>query len=277
MITNKLEKIQSLIEKAYEDSNFKSNKEHINAILETIELLNNGIVRVAEPISQGNWKVNEWVKKAILLYFRITDMHLISAGDLVFYDKIPIRTDHAQRGIRVVPHALIRYGAFVEKGAVLMPSYVNIGAYVSSGTMVDTWATVGSCAQIGKNVHLSGGVGIGGVLEPPQASPVIIEDHAFIGSRAIIVEGVIVEERAVIGAGVILTASTPIIDVSGEKEIIYKARVPANSVVIPGTRLKKFPAGEYGTPCALIIGKRKESTDEKTSLNDALREFEVPV
>jgi len=271
------ENLKNLIEKAYDENQLLSSKEYTNAIHETMELLNNGLVRVAEPISPGNWKVNEWVKKAILLYFRITNLQIISAGDLVFYDKIPLRTDHVQRGIRVVPHALIRYGAFVEKGAVLMPSYVNIGAYVATGTMVDTWATVGSCAQIGKNVHLSGGVGIGGVLEPPQASPVIIEDHAFIGSRAIIVEGVIVEERAVIGAGVILTASTPIIDVSGEKEIIYKGRVPANSVVISGTRIKKFPAGEYGTPCALIIGKRKASTDEKTSLNDALRVFEVPV
>jgi 2,3,4,5-tetrahydropyridine-2-carboxylate N-succinyltransferase len=277
MNTKNIESLQSMIENAYLDNNFKSNKEYLHAINETLELLNNGVVRVAEQISQGKWKVNEWVKKAILLYFRITEMNIISAGDLVFYDKIPVRTDHSQRGVRVVPPALIRYGAYVEKGAILMPSYVNIGAYVSTGTMVDTWATVGSCAQIGKNVHLSGGVGIGGVLEPPQASPVIIEDYAFIGSRAIIVEGVIVEERAVIGAGVILTASTPIIDVSGEKEIIYKGRVPANSVVIPGTRLKKFPAGEYGTPCALIIGKRKTSTDEKTSLNDALREFEVPV
>jgi 2,3,4,5-tetrahydropyridine-2-carboxylate N-succinyltransferase len=277
MNTKNIETLQSMIENAYLDNNFKSNKEYLHAINETLELLNNGVVRIAEQISQGNWKVNEWVKKAILLYFRITEMNIISAGDLVFYDKIPVRTDHSQRGVRVVPPALIRYGAYVEKGAILMPSYVNIGAYVSTGTMVDTWATVGSCAQIGKNVHLSGGVGIGGVLEPPQARPVIIEDYAFIGSRAIIVEGVIVEERAVIGAGVILTASTPIIDVSGEKEIIYKGRVPANSVVIPGTRLKKFPAGEYGTPCALIIGKRKTSTDEKTSLNDALREFEVPV
>ncbi len=276
-MSQNIEKLQDLIEKVYEDTSLLTNKEYINAIHETMELLNNGLVRVAEPLSQGNWKVNEWVKKAILLYFRISNLQIISAGDLVFYDKIPLRTDHVQRGIRVVPHALIRYGAFVEKGAVLMPSYVNIGAYVATGTMVDTWATVGSCAQIGKNVHLSGGVGIGGVLEPPQARPVIIEDHAFIGSRAIIVEGVIVEERAVIGAGVILTASTPIIDVSGEKEIIYKGRVPASSVVISGTRIKKFPAGEYGTPCALIIGKRKASTDEKTSLNDALRVFEVPV
>lgn len=272
-----IEKLKHYIEKAYDDPQFKNNKEYIKAIHDTLEILNNGIIRVAEPISQGNWKVNEWVKKAILLYFRIAEMNIISAGDLVFYDKIPLKSDHAQRGVRVVPHGIIRYGAFIEKGAILMPSYVNIGAYVSTGTMVDTWATVGSCAQIGKNVHLSGGVGIGGVLEPPQASPVIIEDHAFIGSRAIIVEGVIVEERAVIGAGVILTASTPIIDVTGEKEVILKGRVPANSVVIPGTRIKKFPAGEYGTPCALIIGKRKSSTDDKTSLNDALRDFEVPV
>lgn len=271
------EKMETLINNAYEDPNFKQNKVYINAIYETMEMLNNGLIRVAEQISIGNWKVNTWVKKAILLYFKVSEMKLISAGDLVYYDKIPVRTDHQKSGVRVVPSGLIRYGAYVEKGAILMPSYVNIGAYVGSGTMVDTWATVGSCAQIGKNVHLSGGVGIGGVLEPPQASPVIIEDHCFIGSRAIIVEGVIVEERSVIGAGVILTASTPIIDVSSEKEIIYKGRVPANSVVISGTRIKKFPAGEYGTPCALIIGKRKPSTDEKTSLNETLREFEVQV
>ncbi|MCS7204709.1 MAG: 2,3,4,5-tetrahydropyridine-2,6-dicarboxylate N-succinyltransferase [Leptospiraceae bacterium] len=272
-----IEKLKTTINKAYEDPDFKKNKEYHSAIQEVIDLLNQGIVRVAERISVGNWKTNEWIKKAIILYFRIEDMKTITAGDLVFYDKIPVRIDHQQRGVRVVPHGLVRYGAYVEKGVVMMPSYVNIGAYVDTGTMIDTWATVGSCAQIGKNVHLSGGVGIGGVLEPPQATPVIIEDNAFIGSRAIIVEGVIVEERAVIGAGVILTASTPIIDVTQEKEVIYRGRVPANSVVIPGTRVKKFPAGEYGTPCALIIGKRKTTTDEKTSLNEALRDFEVPV
>ncbi len=269
--------LKEIIEKAYNDSNFKEKKEYLNAIEETIDLLSNGEIRVASKISQGNWILNDWVKKAIILYFRFTSMKIISSGDMLFYDKIPVRTDFTQKGIRVVPGGIIRYGAFVEKGVILMPGFINIGAYVDSGTLVDTWATVGSCAQIGKNVHLSGGVGIGGVLEPPQASPVIIEDNAFIGSRAIIVEGTIVEERAVIGAGVILTASTPIIDVTGEKEIIYKGRVPANSVVISGTRIKKFPAGEFGTPCALIIGKRKTSTDEKTSLNDALRDFEVPV
>ncbi|MFN3603748.1 MAG: 2,3,4,5-tetrahydropyridine-2,6-dicarboxylate N-succinyltransferase [Leptonema sp. (in: bacteria)] len=269
--------LKTLIENAYETSDFKQIKENIEAIHECMELLNSGLIRVAEPISSGNWKVNEWVKKAILLYFKISEMKQISSGDIVYYDKIPIRKDHEKFGNRVVPGGIIRYGAFVEKGAILMPSFVNIGAFVGSGTMVDTWATVGSCAQIGQNVHLSGGVGIGGVLEPPQARPVIIEDNCFIGSRAIIVEGVLVEESSVIGAGVILTSSTPIIDVSSDREIIYKGRVPANSVVISGTRTKKFPAGEYGTPCALIIGKRKPSTDEKTSLNETLREFEISV
>ncbi len=242
-----------------------------------MDLLNFGKIRVAEPLRQGEWKVNAWVKKAILLYFGVTEMGEIRSGDLTFYDKIPVRKDHKEQGVRVVPHALCRYGAHLEKGVILMPSYVNIGAYVATGTMVDTWATVGSCAQIGKNVHLSGGVGIGGVLEPPQAGPVIIEDGAFIGSRAILVEGVVVEERAVIGANVTITASTPIIDVTGSEEVVYKGRVPAGSVVIPGTREKKFPAGTYGVPAALIIGKRKQSTDEKTSLEDTLREFNVSV
>lgn len=272
-----MEKIIQRIEKAYEDQDIKQNKEYIDAIHEAMELLNLGMIRVAEPTSKGNWKVNEWVKKAILLYFKISEMKIISAGDIIYYDKIPLRVEHQKNKNRVVPGGIIRYGAFLEQGVICMPSFVNIGAYVGAGTLIDTWATVGSCAQIGKNVHLSGGVGIGGVLEPPQATPVIIEDHCFIGSRAIIVEGVIVEEKAVIGAGVILTSSTPIIDVTSEKEIVYKGRVPANSVVISGTRIKSFPAGEYGTPCALIIGKRKPSTDEKTSLNETLREFEISV
>ncbi len=272
-----MHELQPLIESAFNDRDQLKKKEYRDAVLETMELLNNGVVRVAEQKAVGDWTVNSWVKMAILLYFGITEMNVMSSGDLSYYDKIPVRNDHASRGVRVVPPAVCRYGAFIEKGAILMPSYVNIGAYVSTGTMVDTWATVGSCAQIGKNVHLSGGVGIGGVLEPPQGRPVIIEDGAFLGSRAIVVEGVIVEERAVLGANVVLTASTPIIDVTGPTEVVSKGRVPAGSVVIPGTRMKKYPAGEYGTPCALIIGKRKESTDEKTSLNDALREFEVPV
>ncbi len=247
------------------------------AVREAIALLSAGQIRVASQKAPGDWEVHAWVKKAILLYFGIQEMRSYRSGDLEYYDKIDPRTDHAERGVRVVPPAVCRYGAFVEKGAILMPSYVNIGAYVATGTMVDTWATVGSCAQIGKNVHLSGGVGIGGVLEPPQGRPVIIEDNAFLGSRAIVVEGVMVEEGAVLGSNVVLTASTPIIDVTGPEEKIYKGRVPARSVVIPGTRVKKFPAGEYGTPAALIIGTRKPSTDEKTSLESTLREFEVPV
>ncbi len=272
-----IENLKQIIEEAYFDPDFKTNPKYVDSIYLAIDLLNSGKIRIAEAITQGNWKVNEWIKKAILLYFKISELKEIVSGELIYFDKIPIRKDYRENGNRVVPGGIIRYGAFLEKGVIAMPSFVNIGAYVGSGTLIDTWATVGSCAQIGKNVHLSGGVGIGGVLEPPQASPVIIEDNCFIGSRAIIVEGVIVEERAVIGAGVILTSSTPIIDVTTEKEIIYKGRVPANSVVISGTRIKKFPAGEYGTPCALIIGQRKASTDEKTSLNETLREFNVSV
>ncbi|MCB1305360.1 MAG: 2,3,4,5-tetrahydropyridine-2,6-dicarboxylate N-succinyltransferase [Leptospiraceae bacterium] len=271
------EEMKEQIEAMYENRDMMKEPAAKELVREALELLNQGKIRVAEQISQGQWQVNAWVKKAILLYFPLAEMRSISSGDLEYYDKIPVRTDHSMRKVRVVPPAVCRYGAFVEPGAIMMPSYVNIGAYVSSGTMVDTWATVGSCAQIGKNVHLSGGVGIGGVLEPPQGAPVIIEDGAFLGSRAIVVEGVMVEERAVLGANVVITGSTPIIDVTGNEEKIIKGRIPAGSVVIPGTRVKKFPAGEYGTPCALIIGKRKESTDEKTSLNDALREFDVPV
>ncbi len=245
-------------------------------VLDVIELLDQGKVRVAEQ-KNGAWTVNAWVKSAILLYFQIQKLAVIKSGDLQFFDKIPLKKWTGDEGVRVVPHALARRGSFIEKGAILMPSYVNIGAYVGSGSMIDTWATVGSCAQVGRNVHLSGGVGLGGVLEPVQASPVIIEDDAFIGSRSIIVEGVRVEKGAVIGAGVTLTASTPILDVSGSRTIEMKGVVPANSVVISGTRPKEFPSGLYHTQCALIIGKRKESTNAKTSLNDALREFEVSV
>ncbi len=272
-----MEDLKNKIEELYDNRDKMSEPGSKEAVLETLELLNKGELRVAEQVKPGEWKVNAWAKKAILLYFPLAQMEKMDSGALAYYDKIPVRTDHSERGVRVVPPAVCRYGAFVEPGAIMMPSYVNIGAYVSAGSMVDTWATVGSCAQIGKNVHLSGGVGIGGVLEPPQAGPVIIEDGAFLGSRAIVVEGVIVEERAVLGANTVITASTPIIDVTGDKEVITKGRIPANSVVIPGTRMKEFPAGSYGTPAALIIGKRKASTDDKTSLNDALRDYEVSV
>ena len=241
-------------------------------VFETIEGLDAGRLRVCEKTASG-WQTNEWVKKAILLYFRIQKMDAMQSGDFNFFDKIPVKKWSEEDGVRVVPPAMARKGCFIEKGAILMPSYVNIGAYVGTGTMVDTWATVGSCAQIGKNVHLSGGVGIGGVLEPLQASPVIIEDNAFIGSRCIIVEGALIEEGAVLGAGVTITGSTKIIDVTQHKPVEYRGRVPANSVVIPGTQPKKYPAGEFGVPCALIIGQRKASTDLKTSLNEALREI----
>ncbi|MBB68839.1 MAG: 2,3,4,5-tetrahydropyridine-2,6-dicarboxylate N-succinyltransferase, partial [Flavobacteriaceae bacterium] len=238
--------------------------------------LDEGSLRVAEPKADG-WQVNEWVKKAVVLYFPIQTMETIEVGPFEFHDKIPLKKDYKARGIRVVPHAVARYGAYVSKGTILMPSYVNIGAYVDEGSMVDTWATVGSCAQIGKNVHLSGGVGIGGVLEPLQAAPVIIEDGAFIGSRCIVVEGVRVKKEAVLGANVVLTMSTKIIDVTGDEPIEMKGVIPERSVVIPGSYTKKFPAGDYNVPCALIIGKRKESTNKKTSLNDALREYDVAV
>ena len=248
----------------------------LQPIYETIEKLDSGAVRVAEKSAQG-WVVNDWAKKAILLYFRLQKMSVMEAGDFNYYDKVPVKKWSEEEAVRVVPPAVVRKGAFVNKGAILMPSYVNIGAYVDSATMVDTWATVGSCAQIGKNVHLSGGVGIGGVLEPVQASPVIVEDNAFIGSRCIVVEGVIIEEGAVLGAGVTITASTKIIDVSGSSAKEYKGVVPKNSVVIPGTQNKKFAAGEFGVPCALIIGQRKPSTDLKTSLTEALRDYQVSV
>jgi 2,3,4,5-tetrahydropyridine-2-carboxylate N-succinyltransferase len=266
--------LKSVIEDAFESQKLKP--PHLKAIKDTMKQLDLGLLRVATP--QGNtWVVNDWVKKAILLYFRTQKMELLKAGDFNYFDKIPVKKWTKKSLVRVVPQAVARYGSFINSGAILMPSYVNIGAYVDSGTMVDTWATVGSCAQIGKNVHLSGGVGIGGVLEPLQASPVIIEDDAFIGSRAIIVEGVRVCSGAVIGAGVTITASTKIIDVTGNAPQILSGLVPANSVVIPGSQIKKFPAGEYGVSCALIIGQRKESTDKKTSLNQTLREFNVSV
>lgn len=248
-------------------------REHIRTV---IDLLDKGHLRVAEPFGDG-WRVNDWVKKAVILYFPIQQMETMEAGPLEFHDKIPLKRNYEALGIRVVPHAVARHGAFINRGVILMPSYVNIGAYVDEGTMVDTWATVGSCAQIGKNVHLSGGVGIGGVLEPVQAAPVIVEDNAFIGSRCILVEGVRIGKEAVLGANVVLTGSSRIIDVTGSKPVEYKQYVPDRSVVIPGTVTKEFPAGNYQVPCALIIGKRKESTDKKTSLNDALRDNQLSV
>ncbi|MEP1489531.1 MAG: 2,3,4,5-tetrahydropyridine-2,6-dicarboxylate N-succinyltransferase [Algibacter sp.] len=268
--------LQQTIENAWEDRALLNEDTTKDAIREVISLLDSGELRVAEPI-EGGWQVNEWVKKGVVLYFPIQKMETIECGPLEFHDKIPLKTGYAEKGIRVVPHAVARRGAYISAGTILMPSYVNIGAYVDEGTMVDTWATVGSCAQIGKNVHLSGGVGIGGVLEPLQAAPVIIEDNAFIGSRCIVVEGVHVETEAVLGAGVTLTMSTKIIDVTGDEPIEYKGRVPARSVVIPGSYAKEFPAGTFNVPCAIIIGKRKESTNKKTSLNDALREHSVAV
>lgn len=267
---------QVLIKEAWADRNLLQESRYSDAVKCVIEAVDKGKVRVAEPGENG-WKVNEWVKQAILMYFSIQPMETMEVGPFEFYDKMKLKSRYKDLGVRVVPHAIARYGAFIAKGAILMPSYVNIGAFVDEGTMVDTWATVGSCAQIGKHVHLSGGVGIGGVLEPLQASPVIIEDGCFIGSRCIVVEGVIVEKEAVLGANVVLTQSTKIIDVSGPEPIEYKGRVPARSVVIPGTYTKKFPAGEYQVSCALIIGQRKASTDLKTSLNDTLREFNVAV
>ncbi len=268
--------LQEIIEKVWEDRSLLTDTTTINSIREVVNLLNEGELRCAEPTSKG-WQVNEWVKKAVVLYFPIQKMEVMEAGIFEYHDKIPLKKGYKERGIRVVPHAVARHGAYISSGVIMMPSYVNIGAYVDAGTMVDTWATVGSCAQIGKNVHLSGGVGIGGVLEPLQAAPVIIEDNAFIGSRCIVVEGVRVESEAVLGANVVLTASTKIIDVTGPEPIETKGLVPASSVVIPGSYTKEFPAGSYQVPCALIIGKRKESTNKKTSLNDALREYDVAI
>ena len=268
--------MKEIIEAAYAGERDLSEAVVIEAVRASIEALDRGELRVCER-KENQWVVQDWLKKAILLYFRSQEMQSIDCGDIQYWDKIPLKKWGPQQGVRVVPHALARRGAFIEAGAILMPSYVNIGAYVGAGTMVDTWATVGSCAQIGRNVHLSGGVGIGGVLEPVQAQPVIIEDDVFVGSRCIIVEGALIESGAVIGAGVSITASSHIIDVTGSEEKVYKGRVPKNAVVIPGMRHKKFAAGEYGVSCALIVGTRTEATDRKTSLTEALREFSVQV
>lgn len=270
------EKEQNLIEQAWEERQMLADKEVITAIHSVIDALDCGKLRVAEPTADG-WQVNQWVKKAVLLYFPICGMQTMEAGPMEYHDKIPLKHDYASLRVRVVPHAVARHGAYLAPGVVMMPSYVNIGAYVDSDTMVDTWATVGSCAQIGKGVHLSGGVGIGGVLEPLQAAPVIIEDHCFIGSRCIVVEGAHIESEAVLGANTVITASTKIIDVTHEEPIIYKGRVPARSVVIPGSYTRHYPAGDYQVSCALIIGQRKESTDKKTSLNAVLRDHAIAV
>jgi 2,3,4,5-tetrahydropyridine-2-carboxylate N-succinyltransferase len=268
--------LKRIIESAWDDRNLLKQTETIEAICKVVDQLDKGFIRVAS-VDNGQWRTHEWIKKAVILYFPIRKLELMEIGSFQFYDKIPLKTSWDKLGVRVVPHALARYGSFIAGGVVLMPSYINIGAYIDEGTMVDTWATVGSCAQIGKHCHLSGGVGIGGVLEPVQAAPVIIEDNCFLGSRCIVVEGVRVGSEAVLGANVVLTGSTKIIDVSGEKPIEYRGYVPSRSVVIPGTIPKTFPAGIYQVPCALIIGQRKASTDLKTSLNHALREFDVAV
>jgi 2,3,4,5-tetrahydropyridine-2-carboxylate N-succinyltransferase len=268
--------LRQTIENAWEDRALLKEPATQAAIRQVIDLLDAGELRCAEPTANG-WQINEWVKKGVVLYFPIQKMETLEAGIFEYHDKIPLKKGYQEKGIRVVPHAVARHGSYISAGTILMPSYVNIGAYVDEGTMVDTWATVGSCAQIGKNVHLSGGVGIGGVLEPLQAAPVIIEDNVFVGSRCIVVEGVRVEKEAVLGANVVLTASTKIIDVTGDSPIERKGSVPSRSVVIPGSYTKSFPAGDYQVPCALIIGTRKESTNKKTSLNDALREYSVAV
>ncbi|MFM1914287.1 MAG: 2,3,4,5-tetrahydropyridine-2,6-dicarboxylate N-succinyltransferase [Bacteroidota bacterium] len=269
--------MKNLILEAWEKPELRKESQVIEAIEKVVEMVDKGELRVAEPLSNGDWQVNEWVKKAIVMYFPIRSMEVQEVGIFEYHDKMKLKSNYKELGVRVVPPAVARYGAYLSKGTILMPSYVNIGAYVDEGTMVDTWATVGSCAQIGKNVHLSGGVGIGGVLEPPQAAPVIIEDGAFIGSRCIVVEGARIGKKAVLGAGVTITGSSKIIDVSGDEPVTYIGYVPENSVVIPGSITKKFPAGEFNVPCALIIGKRKESTDLKTSLNQALRDNDVVV
>lgn len=269
-------KLKETIEAAWDNRDLLNETGVQEAIYEVIDQLDRGILRVAQKESAG-WKVNDWIKKAVILYFPIRKMETIETPPFEFHDKIPLKSGYRAKGVRVVPHALARYGSYISKGVILMPSYVNIGAYVDEGTMVDTWATVGSCAQIGKNVHLSGGVGIGGVLEPVQAAPVIIEDNCFIGSRSIVVEGVRIETEAVLGANVVITNSTRIIDVTGKKAVEIKGMVPARSVVIPGSYTKSFPAGDFQVACALIIGTRKPSTDLKTSLNDALREYNVAV
>ncbi|MFO8053750.1 MAG: 2,3,4,5-tetrahydropyridine-2,6-dicarboxylate N-succinyltransferase [Bacteroidales bacterium] len=271
-----MESYKHIIEAAWNDRSRLNDKETRLAIEAVLDLLDRGFVRVAEPV-KGGWQVNEWVKKAVILYFPIRKMEVTDVGPFQFHDKMALKTNYKEQGVRVVPHAIARYGAYISKGVIMMPSYVNIGAYVDEGSMVDTWATVGSCAQIGRGVHLSGGVGIGGVLEPIQAAPVVIEDNCFIGSRCIIVEGVRIEKEAVLGANVVITQSTKIIDVSEQEPVEYKGRIPARSVVIPGSFSKQFPAGDYQVPCALIIGKRKDSTNKKTSLNEVLRDFNVAV
>ncbi|HMQ63000.1 MAG TPA: 2,3,4,5-tetrahydropyridine-2,6-dicarboxylate N-succinyltransferase [Flavilitoribacter sp.] len=272
-----MDQLRQLIESAWDNREHMKSEPAQNAVREVIALLDKGALRVAEQDQDGAWVVNDWVKKAVVLYFPMQQMETIEVGPFEFHDKIPLKRNYADLGVRVVPHAIARYGSFLEKGVIMMPSYVNIGAWVGSGTMVDTWATVGSCAQIGRNVHLSGGVGIGGVLEPLQAAPTIIEDDCFIGSRCIVVEGVRVEKEAVLGANVVLTQSTHIIDVTGPEPVVHKGRVPARSVVVPGAYAKQFPAGEYQVSCALIIGQRKASTDKKVSLNNALRDYDVAV
>ncbi len=269
-------KLKEIIESAWDNRDLLGEKSVQEAIHEVVDQLDRGLLRVAQKESDG-WVVNDWIKKAVILYFPIRKMETIEAPPFEFHDKIPLKSGYKAKGVRVVPHAIARYGAYISKGVIMMPSYINIGAYVDEGTMVDTWATVGSCAQIGKNVHLSGGVGIGGVLEPVQAAPVIIEDNCFIGSRSIVVEGVRVESEAVLGANVVITNSTRIIDVTGSDPVEIKGVVPARSVVIPGSYTKSFPAGDFQVACALIIGTRKPSTDLKTSLNDALREYNVAV
>ena len=272
-----MDQLKEFIENAWEDRSLLKEKRTQEAIIEVVDLLDKGKIRVAEPIIGDSWKVNQWIKKAVILYFPIQQMQTIEVGPFEFHDKIPLKSDFALKGVRVVPHAIARHGSFLETGVIMMPSYVNIGAYIGEGTMVDTWATVGSCGQIGKHVHLSGGVGIGGVLEPLQASPTIIEDNCFVGSRCIVVEGVRVRKEAVLGANVVLTQSTRIIDVTGDEPKTLKGEVPPRSVVIPGSYTKSFPAGNYQVSCALIIGQRKESTDKKVSLNEALREHNVSI
>ncbi len=273
------ETLRGLVEAAFDDRSLLSDPTHVSAVNEAVAGLDAGAYRVAEPgpVDGGDWVVNAWLKKAILLFFAVRKMERLEVGPFEFHDKIPLKRHLDRANVRVVPPGVVRYGAFCEPGTIVMPGYVNIGARVGAGTMVDTWATVGSCAQIGRDVHLSGGVGIGGVLEPPGATPVVVEDGAFIGSRVVVVEGVRVGKEAVIGTGVVLTSSTVIVDVSGSEPKEYRGVVPARAVVIPGVRTKRFPAGEYGVPCALVIGHRKESTDKKTSLNQALRDFAVPV
>ncbi len=276
---SEVEAVRTTIEAAYGTDGWRADPAVAAAVEEAVDMLDRGVIRVAQPPEEpdGEWTVNAWVKQAVLMYFSVATMRPMEAGIFHWHDKVPLKASPEAAGFRAVPPATVRHGAFVERGAVLMPCYVNIGAWVGAGTMVDTWATVGSCAQIGAGVHLSGGVGIGGVLEPPGATPVIVEDGAFVGSRAIVVEGVRVGREAVLGANVVLTGSTKIIDVTGPEEVIHHKYVPPRSVVIPGTRVKSFPAGDYGVPCALIIGTRKESTNRKTSLNEVLREFAVSV